>query len=242
MPYLLMRSLQAEHRLAFRLSFAILLALSLVTTSLLAEEQNVSPGINNYYYDAEFEHWVSVFERPGREVYDRRHDIINALQLEQGMTVADLGAGTGFYTHLFAKRVGSTGKVYAVDISENFIQNILRIAKAQDLNNVEGIVNDQQNTNLPADSVDLVFICDTYHHFEFPQTMLTSIHQALRPGGQLVIIDFRKQPGVSTGWVMSHVRANEAAVIREAETAGFELIEKSRLLADNFFLIFTKID
>ena len=234
--------LPTEHRRIFCLSFALLFTLSLVTSSLIAAEQNVSPGINNYYYDAEFEHWVSVFERPGREVYDRRHDIVTALQLKPGMTVADIGAGTGFYTHLFAKQVGNTGKVYAVDISKNFIQNILRAAKAQGMNNVEGIINNQQTTNLPASGVDLAFICDTYHHFEYPQTMLASIHQALRPGGQLIIIDFRKQHGVSTSWVMSHVRANEMAVIGEVESAGFSLTEKSPLLHDNFFLKFIKND
>ena len=231
-----------EHLRIFCKTFAGLFTLSLISTSLIAAEQNVSPGINNYYYDAEFEHWVSVFERPGREVYDRRHDIVTALQLKPGMTIADIGAGTGFYTHLFAKQVGRTGKVYAVDISENFIQNILRAARAQDLNNVEGIINTQQDTNLPTSSVDLAFVCDTYHHFEYPQTMLASIHQALRPGGQLVIIDFRKQHGVSSSWVMSHVRANEADVIREVETAGFGLTEHSQLLHENFFLTFTKID
>lgn len=233
---------QTERRHAFCASFVWLFALSLMTTSVAAAEENVSPGINNYYHDAEFEHWVSVFEHPGREVYDRRHDIVNALQLTTGMAVADIGAGTGFYTRLFAKQVGSSGQVYAVDISENFIQNILRAARAQGLNNVEGIVNNQQDTNLSASSVDLAFVCDTYHHFEYPQTILASIHQALRPGGQLIIIDFRKQHGVSSGWVMSHVRANETAVIGEVESAGFRLTEKSQLLHENFFLKFTKSD
>jgi predicted methyltransferase len=72
--------------------------------------------------------------------------------------------------------------------------------------------------------------------------LLASIHQALRPGGQLIIIDFRKQHGVSSGWVMSHVRANETAVIGEVESAGFSLTEKSQLLHDNFFLKFIKND
>jgi predicted methyltransferase len=233
---------KTERRHAICVSVALLFALSLGTTALIAAEQNVNPGINNYYYDAEFEHWVSVFERPGREVYDRRHDIVNALRLKPGMAVADIGAGTGFYTHLFAKQVGNSGQIYAVDISENFVQNILRAAKAQGLDNVKGIVNNQQNTKLPTNSVDLAFICDTYHHFEYPQTILASIHQALRPGGQLIIIDFRKQHGVSSGWVMSHVRANEATVIREVESAGFRLTEKSQLLHENYFLKFTKND
>ncbi len=222
--------------------FALLFILSSIFMAVATAEQNVRPGINQNYYDAEFEHWVSVFEQPGREVYDKRYDVVSDLHLTPGMAVADIGAGTGFYTLLFAKEVGTSGRVYAVDISENFIQNILRAARSQGLNNIEGIVNSQEDTNLPPGLVDLAFVCDTYHHFEYPQTMLASIHQALRPQGELVIIDFRKQHGVSSGWVLSHVRANEAKVISEVEMAGFRLREKSSLLHENFFLKFTKAD
>ena len=228
-----------NHQISRSLPLALLLALSLGITSLQAE-QNVNPDINEYYYNAEFKHWVGIFERPGREVYDKRENIVAELGLKPGMTVADIGAGTGFYTHMFAKQVGSSGRVYAVDISENFIHHILQTARTQDLNNIEGIINDQQETKLPVGSVDLVFVCDTYHHFEYPQTMLASIHKALRPGGQLVIIDFRKMPDVSSSWVMSHVRADETDVIREVETAGFRLSRKSDLLHENFFLKFNK--
>ncbi|NNF97719.1 MAG: methyltransferase domain-containing protein [Halobacteria archaeon] len=222
------------------LLIAIIFALCLVAPPIGAEEQNVNPGINQYYYDAEFQRWVSIFERPGREVYDKRHTIISTLALKPGMEVADIGAGTGFYTHLFAKKVGTSGKVYAVDIAENFIENILRSAKEQGLNNVEGIINTPKSTKLSSASIDLAFICDTYHHFEYPQTMLASIHQALRPGGQLVIIDFRKQPGMSSGWVMSHVRTNQVTVIKEVESAGFRLISQHDLLHSNYFLTFVK--
>jgi predicted methyltransferase len=227
--------------------YQLSLALSLITVLIgfiaipvVAKEQNVNPGINNYYYDAEFEHWVSVFERPGREVYDKRQAIVDALTLQPGMAVADLGAGTGFYTFLFAQQVGASGRVYAIDISENFIEHILQTARSRDLHNIEGIVNTQQSTRLPAESVDLVFMCDTYHHLEYPQTTLASIHQALRQNGQLVIIDFRKQPGLSSSWVMSHVRADETTVIREVESAGFKLIGQPALLRENFFLKFVK--
>ena len=219
---------------------AIILALSLVAAPIGAEEKNANPGINQNYYDAEFQHWVSVFERPGREIYDKRHTIVSALGLKPAMAIADIGAGTGFYTHLFAKQVGISGKVYAVDISENFIENILRTAKNQGLDNIEGIISKPESTNLDPASIDLVFICDTYHHFEYPQTMLASIHQALRPGGQLVILDYRKQSGTSSNWVMSHVRADEITVIKEVETAGFSLLSQQDLLQSNYFLTFLK--
>lgn len=212
----------------------------IVPCFLVAVEQNVNPGINEYYYDAEFQHWVSVFERPGREVYDKRHRIVEELDLVPGMAVADIGAGTGFYTFLFAHKVGSSGKVYAVDISDNFIKNILRIGSEQGLNNIEGIINNQKSTRLTPDTIDLAFICDTYHHFEYPQATLASIYQALRPKGRLVIIDYRKQAGISSSWVMSHVRPNEKIVIKEAEAAGFSLISQQDFLKSNYFLTFEK--
>lgn len=217
---------------------AVVLGLSGIA-GVLAEE-NVSPGINRHYHDPDYESWVSVFESRGREVYDKRHEIVTALHLKPGMMVADVGAGTGLFTRLFAKAVGPTGKVYAVDIADNFVKNILRTGKEQGLSNIIGIVNSQKSTLLPPASVQLVFISDTYHHFEYPQSMLASIHTALQEKGRLVIIDFRKQEGVSSGWVMSHVRANRNRVIKEVTAAGFSLVEEPGLLADNYFLIFIK--
>jgi len=219
-----------------------LMVMSLPWATLFAEEANVNPGINQYYYDAEFERWVNVFERPGRELYDRRHEIVKALELRPGMAVADIGAGTGLFTRLFSKQVGKSGRVYAVDISENFVRSIERIAQEQGLENIQGLVNTDKSTALAVNSIDLAFLADTYHHFEYPQTMLASIHRALRPGGRLVIIDFRKQPGISSSWVMSHVRADQAVVTREVEKAGFVLVSDSSLLKINYFLSFVKSD
>jgi len=205
-----------------------------------AAEQNVAPGINRSYQDPDYEQWVTRFESPGREVYDQRQRIVDALKLASGMRVADIGAGTGLYTVLFAEKVGPQGKVYAVDISENFINNIVRRSEKQGLNNVEGIVNTQQDTKLKPGSVDLVFMSDTYHHFEYPRAMLRSIRQALKPGGRMAIIDFRKEPGVSSGWVMSHVRADKQTVIKEVEASGFHLTQEPGFLRDNYFLLFTR--
>lgn len=213
---------------------------SAILAPLMAQEQSVNPGINRYYYDAQFEHWLKIFERKDREVYTRRQDIVATLELKAGMFVADIGAGTGFFSLMFAEAVGPTGKVYAVDISENFVDNILRRARKQGLENIVGIVSTQKDSLLPPGSVDVVFLCDTYHHFEYPQTMLGSIHEALRPRGQLIVIDFYKQHGVSSDWVMSHVRAKESVVLREIEGSGFTLISRSDLLRSNYFLRFTK--
>ena len=141
-----------------------------------------------------------------------------------------------------AREVGPEGRVYMVDISENFVTNALARARAAGLHNVEGLVNEPRSSGLAPGSVDLVLVCDTYHHFEYPRSMLASLHQALSAGGELVIIDFRRQPGLSSPWIMGHVRAGREQVIAEVEAAGFRLLEAPELLRLNYFLRFAKLE
>lgn len=220
------------------------IAIGLATLATLAAPaiaaDGANPAINQPYVDPDYQTWVERFERPGREVYDKREQILAATGVRPGMTVADVGAGTGLYTRLFAKAVGPKGQVYAVDISKKFIDNILRTAREQGLNNVKGIVNSQTDVNLPAGAVDLVFLSDTYHHFEQPKPILASIHRALKPGGVLVVIDFRREPGKSSAWVMEHTRLGKEQAAREIEAAGFEVIEDRDFLKDNYFLKFRR--
>jgi predicted methyltransferase len=101
----------------------------------------------------------------------------------------------------------------------------------------------EDHSCLPPASVDLVFICDTYHHFEYPQKTMASIHRALRPGGRLIVVDFERIPGRSSGWTLQHVRAGRETVLEELKTAGFGSPE--RLLADdlvdNYMVRLTRI-
>jgi ubiquinone/menaquinone biosynthesis C-methylase UbiE len=220
--------------------FLWMLAGLLLISTLAAQEQSVRPGINNHFMDPDWQQWVNTFERPGREVYDQRHAIIAASQVRPGMDVADIGAGTGLFTRLFAAAVEPGGTVYAIDIASTFVDNILRTSREQGLGNVTGIVNTSIDTGLPANSIDLAFITDTYHHFEFPQQMLASIDRALRSEGRVIIIDFRRDPAISSNWVMGHVRGNKAQVIDEVQAAGFRLVDDKALLRTNYFLEFVK--
>ena len=226
----------------FRLLQLLIVAVVLTSPLLQAEEQSVRPGINSYYQNPDWERWVNTFERPGREVYDRRYQIIEASGVTRGMTVADIGAGTGLFTRLFAHRVGPEGRVYAVDISRLFVENILRSGREQGLTNIEGIVNSDRDVSLPANSIDLAFLVDTYHHFEYPLSMLASIRKALRPGGRLIVIDFRRDPRYSSNWVMGHVRAGRETVIDEITRAGFRLTDDKPMLRSNYYLVFTRPD
>jgi SAM-dependent methyltransferase len=206
-----------------------------------AERPAVPPSMNRHYLDANVEQWRGIFESSGREVFDRRFQIVEALDLERGMRVADVGAGTGLYTMLFARAVGDAGKVYAVDISPSFIESIEARAGDYHVDNIVGIVNDERSTGLPPGSVDLVFLADTYHHFAYPRSMLTSIHTALVPGGTLAIVDFRRQPGFSSPWIMGHVRAGREQVMDEVQAAGFAYVDEPVPLRTNYFLRFRKL-
>ena len=99
-----------------------------------------------------------------------------------------------------------------------------------------------KDTKLPANSVDAVFICDTYHHFEFPQATLATIHRALKPGGVMVLIDFHRIPGQSSDWTLNHVRAGQEVFVKEIEEAGFERLAdvKVDFLKENYLVKFRK--
>ena len=212
----------------------------LIASIAIASEQIVNPNINKHLVDPDYQVWAQRFERPGREVFNQRDAIFKAVNVQAGMDIADIGAGTGLFTRLFAPAAGPQGTVYAVDIAKNFIDEIVRQSKETGMNNVIGIVNSQKDTRLESASIDIAFVCASYHHFEYPRSMLRSIHRALRPGGSLIIIDFRKLKGLSSDWVMTHTRAKKDTVIREIESEGFVLTEDRDFLRANYYLRFTR--
>jgi SAM-dependent methyltransferase len=206
------------------------------------EPPAVGPHINAPFQAPDFGQWMGSFEHTGREVFDERFRIVAALGLQPGTRVADIGAGTGLFTLLFARAVGPTGRVYAVDIAQAFLDGILQRTKDYHVTNVVGVLGTRDDPGLEEASIDLAFVCDTYHHFEYPKAMLASIARALRPGGELVVIDYRRTPGLSSPWVQGHVRAGQEQATEEIVAAGFAPLGEETFLRDNWFLRFRKID
>lgn len=211
--------------------------------STIAAEQSAQPGVNTEYLkpDLNVSNWVERFEREGREIYDHRHQIVATAKIRPGSAVADIGAGTGLFTPLFSQAVGSKGKVYAVDIVPAFVKRIRALAATNNLRNVEAVLCTERSVELPANSVDLAFICDVYHHFEYPNSSLDSIYRALRPGGEIFLVEFKRIPGVSSDWTINHVRAGQEVFTAEIEAAGFKKVEQIDLLKDNYVLRFRKV-
>jgi predicted methyltransferase len=197
--------------------FGLILASLLAANPGTAQEKSVRPGINDPFKDPDLERFIGVFEGESREIFAQRNEIVSACKLKPGMVIADVGAGTGLFTKLFSDAVGPNG-----------------------IKNVETVLGTDVSANLPENSVDMVFICDTYHHFEFPERMLQSIRKALKPEGQIVLIDFHRIEGKSKQWTLDHVRAGQEVFTGEVREAGFEQVEDNALLKENYFVRFKK--
>jgi ubiquinone/menaquinone biosynthesis C-methylase UbiE len=190
-----------------------------------AEEQSVRPGANERYKspDLDADDFTKIFERESREVIALRHEIVESLDLKRGVAIADVGAGTGLFMELFAEVVGVDGKVYAVEISPKFVEHLRERALRGGLQQVEVVESEVRFVPLPEASIDIAFLCDTYHHLEYPQTVVRSLRRALRPGGRLVVVDFDRDPATSRKWVLEHVRAGKQEVSTEIASSGFTL-------------------
>jgi predicted methyltransferase len=180
--------------------------------------------------------WQKSFETESREVYAHRKEIVAALELAPGTAIADVGAGSGLFTLEFARKVGKTGTVYAVEPQAYFRTMIEARAGAAKLANVRTVAADQRATHLAAASIDVAFLCDSYHHLELPHTYMSDLRRALRPGGKLVVVDYdRTVPGEDRS---DHVRADPAQFQAEIERAGFTLVARPALLRENFVMVF----
>jgi ubiquinone/menaquinone biosynthesis C-methylase UbiE len=136
-------------------------------------------------------HGAQWLERTERMDEERPDLVLAALELKPGMTVADIGAGTGYYSWRMAQSVGAGGTVYAVDIQPEMIQLLERQIARRGTANVKPVLGTVTDPRLPANALDLVIMVDVYHEFEFPYEMLAAITRALKPGGRLVFVEFR---------------------------------------------------
>lgn len=210
--------------------------------SAAPHEKSVRPGINDPYRAPKVAEWVQRFETESREIYRERARLVADLRLARGAGLADVGAGTGLFTPLLSDAVGPDGRVYAIDIVPEFIRHIETRAREAGLTNVSPVLCREDSIELPADSIDVAFICDTYHHFEYPKSTLASIHRALRRGGRVVIVDFKRVPGESSEWVLQHVRAGREEFAAEVVAAGFVQVDSppTDYLTENYRIEFRK--
>jgi predicted methyltransferase len=153
--------------------------------------------------------------------------IVQALAIQPGQSVADLGTGGGALLPALSQAVGPQGIVFAQDIFDDFLESARRKSAAGGLNNVQFVKGTEKNVNLPPGSVDLAVTVDAYHHFDYPSEVLASVKTALRPGGRFAIVDYYKRPGAMSGAdAVQHIRLDLPDVIREVTGFGWRLVEE----------------
>ena len=180
--------------------------------------------------------FMAALEDPARDAYQKPHEVITALDLKDGERIADIGAGTGYFTRRFAQHVGAAGRVYAVDVSPDTIVHLNRWVRDAGVENVRTILAPPDDPLLPAASVDLVFICDTWHHIADRGHYLSALQKALKPGGRIVIIDFQKRETPVGAPVEMRVGREDA--VREMAQNGFRLLKEHTFLPYQYFLVF----
>jgi ubiquinone/menaquinone biosynthesis C-methylase UbiE len=171
---------------------------------------------------------------PARDERQRPRDIIDAMDLKPGGTVADIGTGIGFMLPYLSHAVGDTGHVIGEDIQSDFLDKAKMKMQLSRLNNVQLVLGTDRDPKLPADSLEGVLVLDVYHHFDYPEAMLGHIRDSLLSDGKLVIVEYFKRPGAMPGAdpnrAVEHIRLDQDDVIKEVEANGFRLVSKRDLV------------
>ncbi len=231
--------LATRHRSIARVAFMLsALAALAASAALLSAQTGVHPISGRRYAQTmgvEGADWLDRAERDQEEDPDRA---IDALKLQKGATVADIGAGSGYMTEKLSKKVGPMGKVFASDIQQGMIDLLnKRIAKRK-LANVTPVLSTQDDPRLPVEAIDLVIMVDVYHELSQPQLVLRHIKASLKPGGRLVLVEYRKEdPNIP---IRPEHKMSVAEAKLEVEAEGFKLTTTNEDLPRQHILIFTR--
>jgi len=185
---------------------------------------------------ADVQQWVAVFDDPTRDVWQKPADVVRALGLREGMHVADIGAGTGYFSRYLAAAVGDSGAAFAVDTEPQMVAHLRERAEQEATSNVVPILASADNPRLPVAGVDLVLIVDSLHHIDDRINYLRRLRSFLKHGGRVAVIDFKKE-SIPVGPPPEHKLAR-AQVVEEFGTAGYRLASEPDILPYQYFLIF----
>lgn len=177
-------------------------------------------------------------DRPEREAEEHPEQALDALKLKRGMTVADVGAGTGYMTLRMARRVGAAGKVYAVDIQPEMLRRLRQNAANAKLTNIETVLGGETDPKLPAGQLDLILLVDVYHEMSHPVEMVRHFREALKPDGRLVLLEYRQEDPSIPIKPLHKMSVEQVKVELEAE--GFHLNQVIETLPRQHILILGK--
>ncbi len=210
--------------------FSILVLLGMVVTGCAHKPWSIDTYIQN-------------LERPDRDEYQQPEKVIEALNIKPGMVVADVGAGSGYFTRRFAKVVGDNGKVLAIDVEQKMLDyNKQGLEKLGLANRTQFILVKSEDSPLSPNSVDLVFLCNAYHHVEQGGEYWAKIKSALKPNGRVVIVDYYHDERSGHLSFSKHHLVPRERVIENMEKVGLHLSKEHTFLSRQYFLEFEEIN
>src|SRR5215813_11458279 len=188
--------------------------------------------------DRPLDYRIQSQDRTERASWQKPDDVVQALALKNGDVVADIGAGTGYFSRPIAKAVAPDGKVYAVDVAADVLQYLKGRADQEGISNIVTIVSREEDPMLPKNAVDLAFFCDTTHHIAERVNFYRTMSPGLKAHSRLAIIDYAPNAPRPPHSPEEHVPRSQA--INEAEEAGFKFVQEFQFLPDQYFLLFEK--
>lgn len=225
------KTLFKKNRFPYFILFFILICL---LAGCAGHQKQAHPATQQKFDDIGF--WVKAFENPERDKWQKPDEVVKSLNLKPGDVVVDIGAGTGYFTRHFAVAVGPEGKAVGLDISPSMVKHMNEDAHKLNLKNYEARVVQTDDPGLEPNSVDVVFLCNTYHHIESRADYFRKISGALKANGRVVIVDFYVNTPVGPQ-EPGHKLAKETA-LKEMKQAGYRLLKSHDLLEYQYFLEF----
>jgi len=177
-------------------------------------------------------------ERKGRAETEKPEVVLAAMELREGMTVAEVGAGTGFFSRRLAKAVGPSGKVYAVDIQPEMLDLLKTYAAKEGIANIVPVLGTETDPKLPVHGVDRILLVDVYHELQKPEPMLAHIRESLAPGGTVTLVEYRLEGETASHITLQH-RMSAEQVLAEWTAAGFLLVNQIETLPSQHLFIFS---
>jgi arsenite methyltransferase len=221
------------------MKFAVPLVIVLLVVPVAGTAQEAIPRDEHQMHQlhSDPKAYIGALEDPQRDAYQKPHEVLTALAIKSGETIADIGAGSGYFTFRLSHFVGEKGKIYAVDVSPDMILYINRRMRDLKVNNVISILADPDDPLLPDRAVNRFFFSDSWHHIENQKKYLSLMKRMLKPRGEIVMIDFHKKKEITVGPPLE-MRIAREDLIKQMEQNGFRLAKEHTFLPYQYFLVF----
>ncbi|MBI4650684.1 methyltransferase domain-containing protein [Candidatus Desantisbacteria bacterium] len=221
----------------------IIIALSYLIVNCFSQQINESLAASNKFNSIEL--WVREYEAPERESWQRPYEVIKNINLNEGDIIADIGAGTGYFTRRFAEKVGDKGKALGLDIEPSMVEYMKNYAQKLKLKNYIPLLIRPNDPQLDNNSIDIIFMCNTYHYIEERTSYIKKLSKSLKKDGRIIIIDYRKdyyKKSIPAGPYSYTIKneLSEEIVKKEFQEAGYILNRSLDFLPYQYFLEFTK--